>query len=394
MEERRTRIKRSPALEVVCAQYGTTPKASQVLVSEGRKAIHVLSYGKIDSARCFVACSPTPSFRKGIDRTLWPTIAIPNEWKIVVFIHDDLWIAETKYDPQVLYQFSRLDETGEVAEKTGWFANPSAAFNTRNVSHKPSGPLRFNGKLFVGVHYEIPQAKIREHFTYVTFPESLCPFAESWLQGNSLPDIDIIVRKDTEDRRTDGLLSIFDLYGRLCQKFPSVTIDSVMDAIVHAPYATVDRRIRWEDFIDFIERVEDIWAELVSSVRGGGGDPLENQIFRDSIDLNRLQPFFATIRASSHKRAADFIHLQMRKYLITRGVLNLTGNVKDAIHLITAMPLATEMMTQLQDHEAEQLSRPGQDYQDSVSRTVRSGGMPEALRSSRRAGEQEAVGMV
>jgi hypothetical protein len=335
--ERRNRIKRSEALEVVCKLYDTTPDASQVLVAEGRKALHVLSYGKIDSPRCFFPVAPVHTFRA--NKSTWHCIVIPNGWKVAVFVRDDLWIAETCYDPDLQFQFSRLDEvSGEVVESTGWFKNPSAAFNTRNVSHKDKGPLRHNGKLFVGVHYEGPQAKIREHFAQTTFPDDLLPFVKSWLQGSPLPEVELVLVGAGKRPRTSSSHA-FQLYDQIISKHPSTTFDAVMDAISLAPYVSADRPIKKEDFIEFVERIDDVCIHLVAFAR------IWNvEIIRDQTDMIKLQPFFMEVRSTIRKRAVDFIQQQLRKYLIVRGVLNLTGDEDDVVRKVTGLPLARELL--------------------------------------------------
>jgi len=136
---KKARQKHSEALGVVCANHYTTLDKSNVMVCEGRKIVHVLNVGVIDSPLCFRKEVPTASYRiKGPDGktkmkdSAWNSIVIPNGWKVAVVVGNDPWTAEVRITTKVEFRFVRVNRDGQevIDTRSIWCETPGAAFKS------------------------------------------------------------------------------------------------------------------------------------------------------------------------------------------------------------------------------------------------------------------------
>ena len=168
---KRTPIKHSVALRAVCAKHGVTVEGSNLMVCQGRKVVYVLRVGVLHSKNCIVKEAPTPSFRRdsGVAESGWKTVAVPKGWKVAVIVDNDVWTAEIGYSkerdlPQ--YQFTRMDENGEIMVQSEWCFTPSGAFKSASAEYigDENAWGRHNGKLYLGCTYDYPQVFLRQYF--------------------------------------------------------------------------------------------------------------------------------------------------------------------------------------------------------------------------------------
>ena len=204
-------LQRATLIENLCQSYGTTPKRANLLVCQGRKKVYVLRIGEIHSTRCFIRESPSITFRDtaSTQQKTGDFTVLPNGWKVASVIEKNIWIAEVSFNgnecPQ--FQFSRLDEHGNIIAVSGWQATPSGA--CREVS---KGNVRHNGKLFLGCHYDYPQQFLRKHFSlrvqeFQNKPE-IKSLLEKWLLFVSPPLPEMFEKKKRardEETASSGL---------------------------------------------------------------------------------------------------------------------------------------------------------------------------------------------
>jgi len=94
---------------------------------------------------------------------------VPNGWKVAVIVDNDVWTAEIGYSeerdlPQ--YQFTRLNEEGNVLVQSNWCFTPSGAFKSASIEFigDENAWGRHNGKLYLGCTYDYPQVFLRQYF--------------------------------------------------------------------------------------------------------------------------------------------------------------------------------------------------------------------------------------
>lgn len=182
---------RSVALERICIQHGTTIHDAGLMVCQGRKKVYVLCVGEIHSPNCFLREQPTSSFRSSAppenasskQLLLGSTTLVPDGWKVASIVENNLWVAEVKYAHSDIptYQFSKINDDGEVVERSTWHYTPSAAFRQNNPADKSKS--RQNGKLFLGVNYENPQHYLRNVFRarLLSYSAAIQQVMEPWL---------------------------------------------------------------------------------------------------------------------------------------------------------------------------------------------------------------------
>jgi len=144
------------------------------MVCEGRKIVHVLNVGVIDSPLCFRKEVPTASYRiKGPDGktkmkdSAWNSIVIPNGWKVAVVVGNDPWTAEVRITTKVEFRFVRVNRDGQevIDTRSIWCETPGAAFKSLFQQLYPEKEVgRHNGKLYIGCHYDHVQKILRDYF--------------------------------------------------------------------------------------------------------------------------------------------------------------------------------------------------------------------------------------
>lgn len=378
---RRIRIPSLPTLELVCERYGTTKRDSHTLIAEGRKTIHILSYGCIDSITCFIQDKPASSRRgekSGDDAAQHTSIVIPNGWKVAAYIHEDLWIGEISYDHHPtrapMYQFSKLNEQGDIVERSGWQKSPSGAFNSTNMSRKSDKPLRHNGKLFLGVHYEIPQEKIRAYFASRRdqVSKAFIPLLDAWLENRPFPERTITFQEKQKKAEApppppppppilpvppplpahhgttiQATLAASDVFRRILAVNPSIQVGAIQDLFKHLPFLTwtrgaMDPTVHGPDLVEFVRDAEIALMQLRTfgeSVGLGG-------VYDGIGDMLRLLRFFDdSARSTTQRKVLAYIHSKLMGYLYVHGVFD--PRAEDAFQALTGIPPSTELADML-----------------------------------------------
>jgi hypothetical protein len=216
------RQKNPSQLIALLALNGRSVFETYLKVCEGRKTVHVLREGEINSTRCFLRNqNPGTSFRgdlgggkKGMIPSTLKWVVIPNGWKVAVVEGGQLYTAEARVrEPAGLeYSFLTVNEEGleEFRKEDCWSTEINEAFKqARRVKDEGSAgrkkckmesnageddhpiSVRHNAKLLLGCQYDNPQKKIMEmvHNQYrdgeFNELDQIKPLVEEWISQSS-----------------------------------------------------------------------------------------------------------------------------------------------------------------------------------------------------------------